>query len=182
MRLLGLVFPRPVGSSWTRDQTCVSCIGRWMTRLPFSFYSRTFFPIPAVLGGPMVFSSQARLPPFIAYSLLLFAQPQNPVLLEPSPSTGFVGRVPDRVLRPGFIPDSAPGELCATGQTTSEPQPPAPQPSRGEGKLLASVSCQLLRIILLQFGGKRGHSPNRSKWAGNVASSSLTQPLLTENE
>ena len=29
-RLMGLVAPRHVGSSQIRDQTCVSCIGRWM--------------------------------------------------------------------------------------------------------------------------------------------------------
>ena len=136
-----------------------------MARLPFIFYFRTLFPIPAVVRGLMVFSSQARLPPFIAYSLLLFAQPQNPVLLEPSPSTGFVGRVPDRVLRPGFIPDSAPGELCATGQTTSEPQPPAPQPSRGEGKLFASVSCQLLTHYTSVIWGEEG-AQSKSKQMG----------------
>ena len=107
-------------------------------RLPFTYYSRTLFPIPAVLRGLIIFSSQALLLPFIAYSLLLLAQPQNPIVLEPSPIWG-VGRVPDRVLRPAFIPDSAPGELF-----TSEPQPPVPQPNRGGGKLLASVSCQLL--------------------------------------
>ena len=117
-------------------------------RLPFTYYSRTLFPIPAVLRG-LIISSQALLLPFIAYSLLLFAQPQNPIVLEPSPIRG-VGRVPDRVLRPGFILDSAPGKLF-----TSELQPPVPQPNRGGGKLLASVSCQLLRILLLQFGGKR---------------------------
>ena len=53
----GLVAPGPVGSSWTRNQTCVSCIGRqilyhWATRealssffffFLISFYWLTFF-------------------------------------------------------------------------------------------------------------------------------------------
>ena len=38
----GLPFPSPRGSSWPRDRTCVSCIGRWV----FFFFLTTEPPPP----------------------------------------------------------------------------------------------------------------------------------------
>ena len=66
-----LVAPWYVGSSWTRGQTCVSCIGRWILyhwaiKEALKIMLLFFFPpsissFPAVLLGPILFRFSSLL-------------------------------------------------------------------------------------------------------------------------
>ena len=58
----GLVALQHVGSSWTRDQTCVSCIGRWILyhwaikealKIMLFFFPSSISSFPAILLGPI---------------------------------------------------------------------------------------------------------------------------------
>ena len=58
----GLVALQHVGSSWTRDQTCVSCIGRWILyhwaikealKIMLFFFPPSISSFPAILLGPI---------------------------------------------------------------------------------------------------------------------------------
>ena len=76
MWLTGLVAPRHAGSSWTRDRTCVPCVGRlipnhWTTEAVCYDFSKSLFILP-LEDFPLLLMSSTMNPKVLVVSCLAF--------------------------------------------------------------------------------------------------------------
>ena len=104
-----------------------------MTVLPPRIFSLTCYygillPIPVILKGLIIFSSQALLLPLIIHSFYYSLNHKIQLFWSLALCTVFVQKAPDWIKGPGLILDPVPEKLCAVGRITLELQPPLSHP------------------------------------------------------